>query len=247
MSKYGWRRDNPDQRDHYISFFTGVLPTEIDLRSNCPPIYDQGQLGSCTANAIAASLEFSEIKEKKISEFTPSRLFIYYNEREKEGTVNSDAGASLRDGIKSVAKLGACPEFEWPYNIDQFTIKPSESCYADALNFKAIAYQKIHQDNIHMKACLAAGYPFVFGFTVYESFESDEVAKTGNVPMPAANESVIGGHAVLAVGYNDIDQKFIVRNSWGVNWGMSGYFTMPYGYVTASNLASDFWVIQKTS
>lgn len=225
--KYGWRKDNPDQRDFYTTFyaFDFQIPSQVDLRKFCPPIYDQGELGSCTANAISAALEFDEIKQNTASEFTPSRLFIYYNERAIEGTIASDAGASLRDGIKSVVKLGSCSETEWPYDIEKFTEKPSNQCYTDALNFKATFYQKIHQDTLHMKACLAAGLPFVFGFTVYESFESDEVAKTGMVQLPTAQEAVIGGHAVLCVGYNDIDQRFIVRNSWGTSWGMSGYFT----------------------
>ena len=95
-----------------------------------------------------------------------------------------------------------------------------------------------------MKACLASGYPFVFGFTVYESFEGDAVAKSGMVPMPADSETEVGGHAVMAVGYNDSIERFLVRNSWGPDWGVGGYFTIPYGYLTDSDLADDFWVIR---
>jgi C1A family cysteine protease len=95
-----------------------------------------------------------------------------------------------------------------------------------------------------MKASLAAGYPFVFGFSVYESFEGDAVAKSGIVPMPGMTEMEVGGHAVMAVGYDDSQQRFLARNSWGSEWGMSGYFTIPYDYLTDSNLADDFWVIR---
>jgi C1A family cysteine protease len=143
-----------------------------------------------------------------------------------------------------VAHEGDCPEKEWPYNIAKFTVKPSTGCYKDALKYKALSYQRVVQTLSQLKGCLASGYPFVFGFTVYESFESDAVAKSGAVPMPAPNEKVLGGHAVLAVGYDDSAQRFIVRNSWGKTWGLQGYFTMPYAYLTDNNLADDIWTIR---
>ena len=248
VAHYGWVPDIPDQRDHlYAAPVVALkkLPPKIYLRAQCPKvIYDQGQLGSCTGNAIAAAIQFDRLKQKRKPDFIPSRLFIYYNERAMEGTVDSDSGAQIRDGIKSVAQLGDCPETEWPYNIAKFATKPTTACYRDAIKYKAVLYQRLAQTVNQMKGCLASGYPFVFGFSVYESFEDPQVAKTGVVPMPSSREKQLGGHAVLAVGYDDAQQRFIVRNSWGSGWGMQGYFTMPYGYLMDDNLVADLWTIR---
>ena len=249
MSKhfYGWQPDLPDQRDQpYMVAAPVVLPPAVDLSPLCPPVYDQGQLGSCTANAIAGAIEFDRMKQK-LTDFIPSRLFIYFNERVLEKTVNSDSGAQIRDGIKSVNKQGVCPEAEWPYVVQKFATKPLTRCYADALKYRAVSYSRLNQTLIQLHQCLASGYPFVFGFTVYESFESDAVASTGHAPMPAKGESSIGGHAVVGVGYDDANQWFIVRNSWGPGWGMNGYFTLPFSYLTDSNLSDDFWTIRLLS
>ncbi len=259
IARYGWKPDLPDQRDHSYAVPAHIMPRispSVDLRDQCPEVYDQGRIGSCTANAIAAALEFDMIKQGQTA-FTPSRLFIYYNERATEGTVASDAGAFIRDGIKSVASQGDCPESEWPYDdtpADPTTgifppdakagMQPPQSCYDDAIQHKALSYQSINRNLADMKGCLSSGYPFVFGFTVYESFESDEVAGTGNVPMPSPGERVVGGHAVLAVGYDDDEGMFICRNSWGDGWGDAGYFYMPYAYFLDDNLSDDFWTIR---
>ena len=247
ISRYGWLPDLPDHRDYLYAApveIAGALPVNVDLRSQCPPVYDQGQLGSCTANAIAGAIQFDRIKQKLAPVFTPSRLFIYYNERVMEHTTASDSGAQIRDGIKSVGNQGDCPETEWPYVIAKFKTKPPKNCYADALEYKVVLYQRLTPVLSQLKGCLASGYPFVFGFTVYESFESAQVAKTGHASLPQSGESSIGGHAVMGVGYDDARQWFIVRNSWGPKWGIRGYFTLPYAYVTAANLASDFWTIR---
>ena len=255
---FGWRPDLPDQRDLSYSvprLITKNIPPRIDLRPQCPPVYDQGRIGSCTANAIAAALQF-DIKKQGIKPlFMPSRLFIYYNERVIEGTVGSDSGAQIRDGIKSVAKQGDCPESEWPYddtpaNPDgtfppgaRAATQPPASCYADARKYEALTYRAVAQNLADMKGCLATKYPFVFGFTVYDSFETPEVAKTGMVPLPTGKDKPIGGHAVLAVGFDDNGHVFICRNSWGATWGDKGYFFMPYSYLLDGNLSSDFWTI----
>ncbi len=247
IQRFGWIPDLPDARDHMYAApprVLAALPSKADLRPQCPAVVDQGALGSCTANAIANAHLFDQRKQNAPHPLLPSRLFIYYNERVMEGTVGSDAGAMIRDGIKSIAKQGVCPEQQWPYTISQFTQKPPQTCYTEALQHQAVSYQRVVQSLTQLKGCLAAGYPFVFGFTVYESFESQEVARTGTVPMPASGEQVLGGHAVLAVGYDDAMQRFIVMNSWGTDWGMQGFFTMPYSYLTDTDLSADFWTVR---
>lgn len=259
----GWIPDRPDQRDLLYATppeISKVLPAKTDLRKTCPPIYDQACLGSCTANAIAGAIEFEQIRQDKKNAFMSSRLFIYYNERAMEGTVNSDSGAQVRDGIKSVAKQGVCPEKEWPYTIGTckvigndsegdpiydtgtaFKKKPSASCYKDAKKYEVLQYLRVTNILPQLKGCLAEGYGFVFGFTVYESFYN--IGSNGIMPLPASNEQVVGGHAVMAVGYIESKQLFIIRNSWGTSWGVKGYFYMPYAFITSNN-CSDFWTIR---
>lgn len=247
IQRYGWVPDLPDARDHLYAAPMAMLkklPAAVDLQSKFPPPYDQGDLGSCTGNAIAGAIQFGRRKQKQKPDFTPARLFIYYNERAIEGTVNVDSGAQIRDGIKSVVKQGACTEKTWPYQITQFTVKPPPPAFKEASKYQVTSYSRLTQTLTQLKGCLASGYPFVFGFTVYESFESPAVAKSGVMPMPAASEKVLGGHPVVAAGYDDKSQRFIVRNSWGSKWGQKGYFTMPYAYITESNLADDFWTIR---
>jgi len=249
---YGWVPDLPDRRDHVVPFrlldsrtLAKRAPEHVDLRNQLPACYDQGQLGSCTGNALAAAVEFAEFMHYA-DKGTPSRLFIYYSEREIEGTIASDSGAMLRDGLKVLATEGAPPETAWPYDIARFAEKPSQDVYAQAKAHEAISYQSLRFGQY--RACLAAGYPFAFGFSVYESFESADVARTGKVPMPAQGESLLGGHAVLAVGYDNPGKRIIVRNSWGADWGDGGHFTMPYDYFDpARGLADDFWTIRKVS
>jgi C1A family cysteine protease len=256
-TKYGWRRDRPDIRDFKFermvtlkTLRTATLPAHVYLRRFCSQITDQGQLGSCTANALTNLLEYNECANgrggKQFKDL--SRLFVYYNERTLEGTAGQDAGAELRDGIKSLATYGVCPETEWPYVENKFAMPPTAQCYGDAIPYKIHSYYTLNTLT-DMRVSLANGHPFVFGFTVYESFESDAVANTGIVQMPQAREQVLGGHAVMAMGYNDAQQRFLVKNSWGKDWGLKGelggYFTLPYGYFTDPNLSSDFWTVVK--
>jgi C1A family cysteine protease len=246
----GWRPDTPDQRD--LSFAPAllgakkpsILPSQVDLRPGCPPVYDQGNLGSCTANAIAGAIEFDQLKQK-LPEFTPSRLFIYYNERVIEGSVREDAGAEIRDGIKSLSKQGAPDEKEWPYVETKFARKPGKRIYADAAKHLALQYARVSQTQKGLCECLASGFPVIFGFTCYESFESDEVAKSGELNLPDSSEQVVGGHAVLCVGYDMTSKRFIVRNSWNTDWGIKGYFTMPFDYLLDHNLADDLWALRQ--
>jgi len=239
---YGWVRSLPDYRDFKLKITAPVaLPEVVDLRPLCPPVYDQGQLGSCSGNAIAGAIEFGLLKEAK-ADFVPSRLFIYFNERLMEGTVDQDAGAQIRDGIKTIRDAGVCDEKIWPYDISKFKHKPPNEAYDAAKCDLITNYQMIGDGNLSlMKQTLAAGLPFIFGFTVFDGLESLSVASTGVLNMPTPNESVLGGHATICVGYHEADQRFIIRNSWGEKWGVKGYFTMPYEYMRT--MASDIWVI----
>lgn len=243
---YGWLRDLPDQRDYLYRFRHAAparLPLSVDLRATCSPVEDQGTLGSCTAQALVGALEFLE--QKDAQPFADlSRLFLYYNERALIGTISWDSGAMLRDGIKTLAKDGICTEPRWPYEINRFKRKPTKACYREAADHQITLYERLETVS-DMRACLADGFPFVFGFSVYESFESSDVARTGVVPMPRPHERVLGGHAVMAVGYDEKEARFLVRNSWGVRWGQAGYFTMPFAYLEDRNLSDDFWVIRR--
>jgi C1A family cysteine protease len=243
---YGWLPDLPDHRDLFYSAVAprlAALPRKVDMRSKCSPVEDQGQLGSCTANALVGGLEFLEIKDG--APFVDlSRLFVYYNERVIEGTVDQDSGAFIRDGIKTLAKQGVCTETEWPYKVSKFAKKPSRACYRTAKKHRIVSYHRITTVD-EMRNCLAEGFPFVFGFTVYEAFESAAVARSGVLNMPGPKEKVVGGHAVMGVGYDDGARRFIIRNSWGSDWGQKGYFTIPYDYLdAANNLADDFWTVR---
>lgn len=258
--RYGWRPQIPDIRDLRFTPPAPVitLPAFVDLRPKMPPVYDQGDLGSCTANMGAALLEFIMMKEGLLN-FVPSRLFIYYNERVIGNDVDTDAGAECRDALTVLRSQGACPETEWPYDVAQFATKPSDQCYADAKKTIATAYMAVDANLAAIKGALAAGYPVGFGFTVYDSFENESVSLTGIMPMPATTENVLGGHAVVRVGYYDNSMLpvtlpngavlnphpsggyWIVRNSWSASWGDKGYFYAPYGI---DSFSSDFWILQ---
>lgn len=240
---FGWLPDVPDARDYQFRPKFVKPVTKVDLREsgNIPPIQDQGNLGSCTAQALVSALEYLELKNgEPLVDY--SRLFLYYNERVYINTVEEDSGAIIRDGIKSLNRRGVCPESMWDYDIAKFAEKPPKSCYTEARGHKTVSYQRINTFN-QMKACLQEGYPFVFGFAVYDSFW--DANDSGVVTMPNfETENMIGGHAVLCIGFDCARQRFLCQNSWGTSWGDGGYFTMPYEYVSNKNLADDFWVIR---
>lgn len=245
MSKYySIIKDAHDPRDRQfkVTHVTN-LPASVDHRPGMPAVYDQGDLGSCTGNAIAAVVQFDQLKEQ-IESWVPSRLFIYFNERLIEGTVNEDSGAQLRDGIKAIVGYGFCEETVWPYDVSKFTLKPSDDAYNEARLHKALQYERVGQTATEIKQALASGYPIVVGIVVYEAFESQDVALTGVVPMPNPQfEQDLGGHAVVIVGYDDAKQHWIMRNSWGAGWGDQGYFYLPYPYLTNPQLATDMWIV----
>ena len=246
-ARYGWVRDLPDHRDQSFAAVratTGPMPLAVDLRDHCPDVYDQGELGSCTANAIAGAIEYDEIRAGEAPHWTPSRLFIYFNERLLEGTENADSGAQLRDGIKVIVREGVVPETDWTYDVARFAEHPPQRLYRAALKGRISSYGRIPQSLVQLKSCLAEGFPFVFGFSVFESMETDEVARDGLIPLPSPDDSLLGGHAVCCVGYDDRHQYFIIRNSWGSGWGDKGYGFMPYSYMVDAGLAADFWTVR---
>lgn len=244
----GWLPDFPDHRDKLyeeIMKRPSVLPSRVDLREHCSAVKFQRHLQSCTSHAIAAALELLE-KRDRVHFDDMSRLFIYYNERKRVGTTAIDSGARIRDGIKSLAKHGVCPELHWPYVISKFRQKPPRMCYREAKKHRITAYYRL-KTLTEMRTCLAEGFPILCGISLYERFVSKRVARTGIVELPRKDEAVIGGHAVLVVGYEDRRKRFLVRNSWGKNWGQEGYCTMPYEYLENRHYSTDFWTIHRAA
>ncbi len=251
----GWRRDLPDHNDlHYAATRSTLqnLPPAVDLRSGCPPIWDQGNLGSCTGQAVAGMLGFVHRKENHPdAQRTPSRLMLYWLARQLEGTTSSDAGAEIRDIMKGAIRNGTAFEDggkateEWPYIVGKFAERPPVAAFQAATSFKTLEYRRIGQDTRAMRACLAEGFPFVGGFSVYENFLSAEVEKSGVMPMPFG--TVVGGHAVMYCGYDDSKRIFWTRNSWGTSWGQAGYFETPYEVLSRADLSADFWTIRRTN
>jgi C1A family cysteine protease len=217
--------------------YTIFGPNKKDLRPQMPPVYDQGELASCTANALVAALQY------RAPTFMGSRLFLYYNERAIEGTIHEDGGATMVSGIVCMKRYGVCSEKSWPYIPSKLTVAPPRSCYIEALSNRVLTAYNIRNTMSVMKAALNAGYPFVVGIQVFDAFESYAVATTGIVPMPPRNAVPLGGHAVLVCGYDEVRKWWIVRNSWGASWGDKGYFYLPYAYLLDSRLTSDLWYI----
>jgi C1A family cysteine protease len=251
MLKYnfGWIPQEPDDRDVKFSIELLKPIKSVNLLEifSVPKPYNQFELGACTANSISFLVQFDLLNKHTQSDlgvFQPSRLFIYYFERLMEGTVDTDSGAVIRDGIKVVASMGVPNEDLWPYDTSKFSVKPTQESINSALQFEALQYKYIdNTDKQLVVNGLMEGYPISCGIKVYESFMSDDVAQTGNVPMPGPNEKFKGGHAIAVVGYDMNEDTFLMRNSWGEDWGMGGYFKIPADYLCNSQLASDFWTI----
>jgi C1A family cysteine protease len=255
----GWIPDRPDPRDRLLvtpQFSNpGPRPASADLSGKLPPAYDQGNMGACTANAIAAAVQYARRVHGKPDDFTPSRLFIYYQQRKTEGSLSLDAGGQLRDGIASVANVGVCPESDWPYdNVpgDPSThlfppnaraIKaPPSNIVQQAGKYRTISYEPLSQNIAVLESCIAGGYPFAFGFQIYDHFDN----ATKVLRKPGPNQTAIRGHAVLATGYDQSKRTFRIRNSSGPAANDHGYFDMDYDYVLNSQWAADFWVVYQT-
>jgi len=270
----GWLRDLPDFRD-YTSEAVQVLPQleaigvaqpealsvpmQVDLRAYCSPVENQGALGSCTANAVVGLVEYFE-RRAHGKYIDASRLFLYKATRDLLRWTG-DTGAYLRSTMGALALFGVPPEEYWPYDVSTFDNEPTAFCYAFANDFRAISYFRLDPAGTSpatlltkIKANLSTGLPSVFGFTVYNSIA--QAAATGRIPFPTGGEKVAGGHAVLAIGYDDnlkitntntgasTKGALIIRNSWGAGWGDNGYGALPYDYVT-KGLAVDFWSLTK--
>jgi C1A family cysteine protease len=238
---YGWKPDLPNRYPRFADIHhpgIAVLPSKVSLLDRMPPVFDQGQLASCTANALLGAMGFLH------PGFIGSRLALYYAERLIEGTVESDAGAAISDGVRVLMEQGVAPEADWPYDTSRFAHAPPAKALADAAAHRVSSASKLEPSDF--KQCLAAGFPFVIGFTVRSSFESARVAATGIVPLPDYDEPVLGGHAVLVAGYDEnspAGSAYLVRNSWGA-WGWKGNCWMPCAALEHADLASDSWTLR---
>jgi C1A family cysteine protease len=240
----GWRPKPPDIHDHVLSFKVqpGALPAKVDLRPYNPRIWDQGQLGSCTAFAIARAC-VTQAKRQSLPVFDPSWLFIYYQERLDMGTVGSDSGASIAESARAVKKYGYPHGDTWPYDIARFRDRPLQAAYDSGLQNIVKQYLTVPQDLNQLKAALAAGYCWSFGFSVFSNFEN--IGSSGIVPWPTG--SFLGGHANCAVGYDDAAQVFICGNSWGEGFGDHGWLYFPYSFVLHPQISADFQAIELVS
>lgn len=247
-----WIPDLPDKRDYRLRMKVrraSALPQKVDLRLSFPtvPVLFQGNLGSCTAAATSSLHMACQVIGRASLGMIPSKLFIYYNARAAIRTTSYDSGAMIRDAVKSVVRYGVCPEPEWPYNISRYRNKPSLPAYRSALNHQVLVYERLEGTSIdQILTVLAAGFPIVFGFSVYSSFDSTKVARTGLYLPDPSKERVEGGHAVAMWGYDKSDQTILVKNSWGTRWGMGGFFKMRFSDVTDPDQTDDFWVIRVT-
>lgn len=244
---YGTHPDVPDHRDlrwEAPRHVRRALPRAVDLRPSCPPVEDQRPLNACSAHAIGTALWFDELRQG-LERARPSRLFLYWVERAKEHTIGTNAPVSLRDGYRAVARHGVCPEVLWPWRPERYSERPPKACFREAARRRAVSYHRVPRALDHLRGCLAEGFPFTLGLSVHESFEGRRVRETGRVPMPARGERTLGGHAVVAIGYDGRSRRFLARNSWGRRWGLHGDFTLPFDYLLDPDLAWDFWTVRR--
>lgn len=247
---YGYVKDKFDPRDHvYLTARAPevALPAMADLRHFDSPVRGQLNLGACTGFGLTAVREFLMLQlGHPLIQLSPK--FLYYRERELEGTINEDSGASIRDGLIVLSKFGCAPEIDDPYDVNTFTVAPSDVATVDAAQFKIASYRRLLTVN-DIKTCLAGGQPVVDGISIWESFESDVVTHTGFVPMPQPGEKKLGGHCTETCGYQDNDRYpgggyFIKKNSWEMLWGDQGYFYVPYAYYDPSLDQFDAWTVR---
>lgn len=235
------KKSLPDARDWSIRLQSPQLslPVWVNLMAFCPQVYDQGDIGSCTAQS--ASCMYATVFHKKSKQrIDPSRLFIYYNTRSIQNTLHEDSGATLRDTMKALRRYGVCQEKYWIYANIRLFQKPTPVCYQEGQRRQVLSYASVPLQLNTMKQLLYQKHAFVIGFLVYPSFFTS--GDTVPVPNPAS-EPLLGGHAVCIIGYDDRRQAFLARNSWGLGWGVNGNFYFPYLYATNPNLSFDAWVL----
>lgn len=253
---YGWKRQPRDDRDfRYVPPLRLLrsLPSSMDLGAGMGPQLDQGSLGACGPNSADELIEFDQRAEGRTSA-SVSRLFVYYATRLLMGTVRQDSGVDNRTLLKALAKSGYCDEKLWPYVVSRFAQKPPAGLFTAATANAIRNYAAVAQAPDHMRGCLVAGRPFLFGFTCYPGLESQSAARTGIVPLPKKSERPIGGHDVTIFAYDDAGfggrikgPAYKFRNHWlnddGSPWGDHGNGYLPAAYAENANLAGDFWVI----
>lgn len=248
----GWRPSLHDPRDCLMTVSATPLPSSASVRQIYqPPVRDQGELGSCTANAGSEAAGFMTHAETLKPDPMFSRLDLYAITRKLEGTpLSEDSGCQVRDVFKAMAKYGVCLESEWPYQPSYFSQLPPRTAMTDAMKHRAVQYLSCPTLQA-IKSCIVAKFPAIGGFTCYESLQSSACSDTGKVPVPASTEKQIGGHCVYFDGYDDNADDgaggrgvLTFQNSWSEEWGADGCGQLPYWYLT-NRQASDFWTLRK--
>jgi Papain family cysteine protease len=247
----GWKPDVLDERDFKFSVSRSKqipVPETGDLRSLMPPVWQQLTIGSCVSHGVCAVLQYVRAVNGLEQKYPldPSRLFNYYFGRLLEGTIDQDSGLTIRTGIKAAVKYGIPKAALWPYDITKFKEPPTNEARVAAFQHVVFEYRRVILNASSFLQALAAGHPIIIGSTIYESFQSDEVERTGIVPMPNKREWMVGGHCMVIVGWNTTTRKFLVRNSWGTDWGLEGHCWVPYDYFT-TNFTHSAWIITKAT
>lgn len=238
----GYIPDLPDQRDYRFAISQPApVPAKSNMRSKMPPVYNQGALGSCVANAVAGVCQYNEIVQKKSWQWTPSRLFQYYNTRLLMGTVDVDSGSGIRDALRAAEHYGIVDENLWQYKTEQFKVRPPDVAYQSASLHPVTRYERVNQTMADMRQIIAKHHPIILGAMLYAGAFT---GPNGNIPMPALSEKPWGGHSIVLCGYDDSVNRFILRNSWSAQWGDGGYGTLPYEYALNPGLAGDMWTIR---
>ncbi len=237
--------DPYDPRDHVLEVSEVAAkrsPPTYDLTRKFPPLPEQGRLGCCGPHSGTTALQYAEQqKGRGLGSERMSRLALYVQTRIQMGTINVDSGVNLRTMLKVMADQGAPPEHLWPYEISKFRTVPPANVLAEGLNHQVLQYKRVEQTQTAIMAAISGGTPLILGVAVYQSFESLAAARTGNIPVPAAGEQLLGGHAILAGGYDEEGVMF--ANWWGQNWGKNGYGKLPWAYILNPKLTYDLWAL----